>query len=237
MGRATEVVSDKALLIEALKGLKAGALLALFAVVVPTIVVVPTTLSGTIPVEGAVPGAILVFTVFEIAAIILWLRATGKLREFDSQRLGIGRSGLMLHLIGLVIIVVDLLFLFVLAAIPYGAESTKLTPIILVLISALLAGAVLIVIGIWRFGTMLIRLSEIEGIEDGFKVAGILYMVAWLLKIIKSISINTSENMIGDTALFVALILIYTYSKRSIEKLQATSQPSSPNPESVVRST
>lgn len=70
MGRATEVVSDKALLIEALKGLKAGALLALFAVVVPTIVVVPTTLSGTIPVEGAVPGAILVFTVFEIAAII-----------------------------------------------------------------------------------------------------------------------------------------------------------------------
>lgn len=143
----------------------------------------------------------------------------------------------MLHLIGLVIIVVDLLFLFVLAAIPYGAESTKLTPIILVLISALLAGAVLIVIGIWRFGTMLIRLSEIEGIEDGFKVAGILYMVAWLLKIIKSISINTSENMIGDTALFVALILIYTYSKRSIEKLQATSQPSSPNPESVVRST
>jgi hypothetical protein len=65
------------------------------------------------------------------------------------------------------------------------------------------------------FSIMLIRLSEEKDVDEGFRIAGILLAVSAILIFIPFISI---AGLVLD---LVALILIYTSAKNSLNKLKS----------------
>ncbi|RDD52779.1 MAG: DUF973 family protein [Candidatus Korarchaeota archaeon NZ13-K] len=136
-----------------------------------------------------------------------FFRSTGHLKRFDAPRLGIGRTGMTLQLIGLIAIIVGLpATIFSIAIAPYG--SFAIYALFGMLGIALVAVALLIV-GDLLFGVMLIRMGEVEGLAE-FKTAGIIYVVGPILTLIPLIS------FVGLLLDIVAQILIYVYSGRGI---------------------
>ncbi|MDK2373289.1 MAG: hypothetical protein QI197_07940 [Candidatus Korarchaeota archaeon] len=59
------------------------------------------------------------------------------------------------------------------------------------------------------------RLAEVKGLDPGFKWAGILYIAGVILGLIPNLGI------VGTILGVVATILIYTYSKNSLEALKS----------------
>ncbi|MDW8035924.1 MAG: DUF973 family protein [Candidatus Korarchaeum sp.] len=163
-----------------------------------------------------------------IVAFYKFFRATGHFKDFNAPRLGIGRIGVTLQLVGLLIFIFGMVIVIaaslnvILEALKAGEvyEYFDLPSIfesigvfLLAAIVVFLLTAIILLIGALLFGAMVMRLSEVEGLEKGFRTAGILYIVGILLAWIPYIS------LIAVALDVLALILIYIYSSRGLTSL------------------
>ena len=152
-------------------------------------------------------------------AFYKFYKATGYLKEYDAPRLGIGRTGILISLAGLGVAVIGLLVLV--ASVASIEASTRyqtfgsLLGLLFAIMGLLIIAAVLILIGSILFGIMVMRLGEVEGLDPGFKWAGILYIAGIILGLIPKLGI------VGTILELVSAILIYTYSKNSLEALKS----------------
>ncbi|MET1101089.1 MAG: hypothetical protein ABWW69_01225 [Pyrodictiaceae archaeon] len=146
--------------------------------------------------------AVLAGLVLQLVAFFIWLGASRLLRDYDPNRLGLGYTGMMLELAGFIVLIAGML-----AAIVMGFQGAPIAGV--VLMASLFLGGVLVFIGIIFFGVMLLRLPEVEGVDPGFKAAGILF----ILSIIPGIGLLLAA---------VSAILIYMASSRSLARLRGT---------------
>ncbi|MCE4620838.1 MAG: DUF973 family protein [Desulfurococcales archaeon] len=198
----------QAFLIEGLEKLRMGALLYLVSLALVVLSIVAVAITGALTMPG--PGhafeeptallaamgwlivALIVAAILALVAFIQWYIASGSLRDADPQRLGIGRTGMNLQIAGVILIILGLL-----SAIG-GAVPVALAVIVIAALM-LLAGVIL-----WGVGLM--RISEIPGMPEGFKIAGILYILQLI-------------PYIGSILGIIATILVYIYSNEALDKL------------------
>ncbi len=197
-------------LIRGLERLKTGAILGLIAfllVLAGSLSVAGSLLSGhhgrlgAAHLVGLSAGTVLLILglILALASTVYWLLAAGSLAEYDRQRLGVGSTGVKLMLSSLV-----LALLGILAAV--GGSPGAALGLVAVAVILALAGFVL-------YGVMLMRLSEVPGVERGFHAAGILFILSII-------------PYIGGLLGLISTILIYVYAKSSIENLtRAPRQP------------
>ncbi len=234
-------------IIAALKDLKLGSILSILSGVLGIMSVLPILLSlprmfmrTETPREmwrqimpGIVPATLLFAAALVIGIISLyfWFRASNNFKRYD-ERLGIGKIGAILSIIGVSIIVISLLILLAtlpqivsMIGMPMDAVGEQLAMRFLSLIPAvivMLLGALIYLIGWILYGVMVMRLGEIQGLNPDFKYAGIIMIAGSLLSFIGNLAI------VGLVLELVSLIMISVYSDMSIKSLtspqaQATS--------------
>jgi hypothetical protein len=160
----------------------------------------------------AVSGLMLILSaILAIASFVLFFMATGNLKKY-SEKFGIGRIGLIIVLLSMLLVLVAVPSAFLTTEIKHlpSFPVLMLMTIALVFLSILLSAA-----GQILFSIMLIRLSEEKDVDEGFRIAGILLAVSAILIFIPFISI---AGLVLD---LVALILIYTSAKNSLNKLKS----------------
>jgi len=179
---------------------------------------IPQTFGAGIAAMGVtVLAVMLVALILTIIAFILWFMATGNLKRYNPERFGIGRLGMVLQLIGIILIVVGgvaglALIGFVASA---GLMAAPSVGAFFSFLAILILAAILAIIGAILFAIMFIRFPEDARIESGFKTAGILYLIGVILSIIPFVS------MVGSIIVLVAVILIFIYSGSTLRRLEA----------------
>ena len=242
-------------LVSALKDLKLGSILSILSDVLGIISVLPILLSlprmfmrAETPREmlrqmmpGIVPTVLLFTAALAVGIISLyfWFRASNEFKRHD-ERLGIGKIGAILSIIGTCIIIVSLLILF--AFLPqmismirsaiemppgvtdevvgrqFAMRFLSLIPIVVVT----LIGGLIYLVGWILYGVMVMRLGEVQGLNPDFKYAGILMIAGALLSLIGNLAI------IGLVLELVSLIMILVYSDMSIKSLTSSQAQATP---------
>jgi uncharacterized membrane protein len=239
-------------LIEGLNRLKSGALIQLIAFILIAIglvgfvffwgfVFMPPQQGMTLPgllriLSGAMlfVALIIIAWILSIIAFYYWYSATGYLRRYNDERLGIGRTGMTLILIALVllILVVGGIFAFLytvgsmtvggleIPAIhpmePLGPATNYMSFFIAmlgILILPALLGGILLLVGMIMFSIMLMRLGDMENVSSSIHTAGILFIIAIILSIIPYV------NFIGSILHLIGIILIYSGAGETISRL------------------
>jgi hypothetical protein len=131
-----------------------------------------------------------------LPSLLLFIRASSLLRRFD-RGLGIGRACLLLELFGLSIIL----------WISSQIDSRTFTSWILTFLS-LFSGASLLFISGIGFSIMFMRLGEIDGLGEGFRLAGIIYMAGAFFGLTIPIAGHVTDSL--------SMTLMYFYSHRSL---------------------
>ena len=167
---------------------------------------------------GAILIPFLVAIVLGILAFILWFQATGRFREV-SDDLRIGRTGMVLQLAGIGLILISILVMIpMLSAVPSPQFRPEVDfPAIGVMAAGMILfmgiGGLIAIIGAILFGIMLLRLSKVEGVDRGFNTAGILYLISVVASVVFA--------ALGSILMFVTLILIYMAADRSLKNIHA----------------
>ncbi len=208
-------------LVEGLKKLKTGAMVNLISVVLILISVVlifssvdmanPENLQAfliAVSAMGSFIALMVVAVILGIVGFVMYFIATGHLKRYDSK-LGIGRWGMLLQVIGLILIFIPLLLLIAIAS---SRPDATVGGAIFASFGLLFVGGLLIIVGAILFGIMLMRLGEDPNVESGFKTAGVIY----LIRIILSFIARAIEEILG----IVTTILIYVNAKNSLKKLR-----------------
>ncbi len=190
---------------DGMDNLRKGSLAYLLAVVVSWASIIPLMATGftagdlmnpaLIASLGALAILIVAAIVLGIASFVYLFIATGALRRVN-EKYGIGRKGLLLILVGLI------LFSFSLILALFAAATGASDDIALVIVGIIrllwIIAAVLLLIGVILFGIMLLRL---EGVDTRFKTAGIIYLI----------------GIIVPFLIIVAMILVYSAANRAIK--------------------
>ncbi|MEM4582074.1 MAG: DUF973 family protein [Candidatus Korarchaeum sp.] len=160
--------------------------------------------------------------VTSLVALFKFLRAAGHLKRFDAPKLGVGRIGVLLEIVGVVMALLGLIASMSLsmtsAPLTGSRYSSSSVGAVIGLVLALVVGAIGTVIGKILFSVMLMRLGEVEGLDSGFENSGILYLADTLVAFIALIA----SNLVSLLALIleiVAFILIYRCSENSLRSL------------------
>ncbi len=219
-------------LVDGLEKLKTGAMLAIigdvlaiagviFAVASVGTGINPADIQSIFLVLGVILIPFLIAMILAIIAFILWFQATGKLKEIKDD-LGIGRTGMILQLIGLLLMIASVVIVFPVffasSSQIHSFESEMIWPTIGAMAFGMMAlmglGGLIIVSGAILFGIMLLRLSKVEGVDQGFNTAGILYLIG--------IGASVLFAAVGSILMFAALVLIYMSANRSLKNLNSS---------------
>lgn len=170
--------------------------------------------------------AFLAELVIAILAFYKFYKASSHFKEYNPSKLGIGKTGILLELSGVAILIIGVVMLFASLSlmgiageispgphVPSSRLIALVSPLLLVL-GPLLIGLALIVVGGILFGIMIVRLAEVDGLDKEFMWAGILYIVGIILSLIPNIGI------VGSLLGLVSTILMYSSSKKSLEALK-----------------
>jgi len=219
-------------LVEGLKKLKLGALLNLVVIVVllagigivfaslmlmpggQTMPMDPRSIALMISVVGAILIIVAVIIAIAITAYVMWFIATGHLKRHNSA-LGIGRTGMIFQIVAVVLLIIGEIISAALTQNPAaiaGAVPGFFGSIIIAFAFGIIA-FLLFLVGEILFGIMVMKLAEEPNVESGFKVTGILYIVAIVLMLIPF------TGAVGCILLLVSVILIYIFAGRSLETL------------------
>jgi len=174
---------------------------------------------------GSILIPILIAFILGVIGFVLWFQATGKLKRV-SESLGIRRTGMVLQILGIVLLILPMIVAIPLFAVNnpayYYHEPESFMPAFAGMIIGIMAfmalGGLLIIIGAVLFGVMLLRLSKVEGVDQGFNTAGILYLISLVASIIFAV--------VGSILMFVTFILIYASADRSLRNLKTQQSPS-----------
>ncbi len=236
-------------LVSGLKDLKSGALFEIISVIILIIAFIPlfamtsllhpTTLSGPMgpnimPLAGLmitqallIFGAALIAVILAIFSFYKFYKAASHLKEYDRSRLGIGKTGILLMIIAIILIIIAgavavgffaAISLSTSAFVSTGSPAIGPTRIggmggligaVSLILLVIIAG-ILALVGSILFGIMIMRLGEIENVEPGFKTAGIIYIVSVVLSLIPYTAI------VGFILSIVSLAMVYSYSGRTL---------------------
>ncbi len=218
-------------LVEGIEKLKRGAILAIIgdilaiggiglAVVSVGVGLNPADIQSMFLILGAVLIPFFIAMVLAIIAFIFWFQATGKLREVQHD-LGVGRTGMILQILGTVLMILSMTIAIPLFAVNNPAYyyhepelfMSAFAGMLIGIMTFMALGGILIIIGAILFGIMLLRLSKIENVDQGFNTAGILYLI--------SIGASVLFAAVGSILMFVALILVYSSANKSLKNLRA----------------
>ncbi len=218
-------------LIDGLEKLKRGALLAIvadilmiagigFAILSVGMGINPSEIQKIFLILGSMLIPIFIALILGIIGFVLWFQATRKLKRVN-ESLGIGRTGMVLQILGIALLILPMIVAIPLFAVNnpayYYHEPEMFMPAfagMLIGVMAFMAlGGLLIIIGAVLFGVMLLRLSKVEGVDQGFNTAGILYLISLVASIIFAV--------VGSILMFVTFILIYTSADRTLKNLQS----------------
>ena len=216
-------------LVEGLKKLKLGALLNLVAIVVLLAgmgIVFASLMPGgqmgqmdpknmeymIYAASGLIIAAIIIcITAFIIGIIayVMWFIATGHLKRHNSA-LGIGRTGMIFQIVAVVLLIIG--FLIIIPA-ALTENPAAIAGAFAGLFGSIIIAFLLSLVGAILFGIMVMKLAEEPNVESGFKVTGILYIVAIVLMLIPF------TGAVGCILSLVSVILIYIFAGRSLETL------------------
>jgi len=223
-------------LVEGLKDLRTGALLEILSVVMLIVAFIPLfTMFPTPDVMGRetmpplglmITQALLILALVFIAVALSivsfykFYKAASHFKDYDPSRLGIGKTGVTLTIIAIVILIVSLLVMMGAISSMAPSSGLRMAENLLLgtftsMIFVMLIAAILALVGSILFGIMIMRLGEVEGLEPGFRTAGIIYIVSIVISLIPFIAV------VGFVLSLVSLILIYSYSGSSLKALGA----------------
>ncbi len=209
-------------LVEGLKDLKKGALLNLLGVLfvflgmgaviatvgfAPMKEVEPEKFVGMMAILGVFALLFLVAVILSLISFVMYFMATGHLKNYD-EKYGIGRLGLILEIIGVLLILIPLLF--ALATAGRGMHEGAMFGAFMAVIGFVFLGAIALIVGAVLFGVMLMRLGDVE---SDFKVAGVLYFVGMILSFFTGI--------IGAILGIATTILIYVSANSALKRISA----------------
>ncbi len=241
-------------LVSGLRDLKSGALFEIISVIILIVAFVPLfamtsirpmALSGPMgprmmPLTGLmitqvliISGAALIAFILAIYSFYKFYKAAGHFKDYDRSRLGIGKTGVLLIIIAIILIIIAgavAIGFFAMASVSIGTlVSSGPKPMIgpmggfggligaaISLLALVIIAGILALIGSIFFGIMIMRLGEIENVEPGFKTAGIIYIVSVILSLIPYIAI------VGFVLSIISLVMVYSYSGRSLGSLGAS---------------
>jgi len=115
--------------------------------------------------------------------------ATGRLKGFNA-RFGVGRTGMILQLLAVIVLIAALAFTasalasLATAPPPVGPALPDLVIAVYTFLIVLVVAFILALAGSIMFGVMLRRLPEAEGVDPGFKTAGLLYIIGTVLTVV-----------------------------------------------------
>ncbi len=242
-GASVGRISD---LIEGFKRFRTGILLQIIGSVFGTIGAIFALTIILMPI--AIPVYVICGVISLIAFIFIFI-ATGWFKSYDPARLGIGRKGIILELLGLGIMIVGAIILLatiglaVLFSVDAGEDigsllaGGALAGIILSIICYLIC-AVLALVGAIMYFIFLFRLAEVPRADPMIKTGVILTIVGIVVAIVFAIvgAVLTMPviGTVGSVVGFIAWILIYIGAGNTLKALQP---PYSPQPDAVQTST
>ncbi len=241
-------------LISGLRDLKSGALFEIISIIALTIAFAPLfaitsllrpmALSGPMgpkimPLAGLMITQVLLIFGAALIAIILTIfsfyklyKAASYLKEYDRSRLGIGKTGILLMIMAIILIIiagVSAIGFFAVTSfststfVPTGpfpfigpAHMRGLIGAAASLLLLMMIVGILALVGSIFFGIMIMRLGEIKNVEPGFKTAGIIYIISVILSLIPYIAIA------GFILSIISLIMIYSCAGRSLGSLETS---------------
>jgi len=145
-----------------------------------------------------------------LIGFIYWFTASDDLENYN-RRYEIGRTGAIIVVIGIILVIVEELFLIGMREPPYPGIGAIFSWVI----SLLGIGRLLAIIGLALFSIMLIRLGDLEEASDTIHIAGILYLIGIVLAFIQS------TYAAGIMLILVAVILIYVGVDSALDSLRA----------------
>ncbi len=178
----------------------------------------PGDMSVFFMVFGIILIPLLIALVLGILAFVFWFQATGRLKEINDD-LGIGRTGMLLQLAGIALILLSLLSIIpILSAAPPphyqpGMDFPAIGAMAVGMVLFMGVGGLIAIIGAILFGIMLLRLPKVEDVDQGFSTAGIFYLISIVASVVFAAA--------GIILMFVTLILIYIAADRSLKNLQS----------------
>ncbi len=223
-------------LVEGLEDLRTGALLGILSVIMLIVTFIPLfNMFPTLEVMGRetmpplglmITQALLILALAFIAVALSivsfykFYKATSHFRDYDPSRLGIGKTGVTLIIIAIVMLIVSLLVMIGTISSMAPSSGLRIAENLLLgtftsMIFVMLIAAILALVGSILFGIMIMRLDEVEGLEPGFRTAGIIYIVSIVISLIPFVAV------VGFVLSLVSLILIYSYSGSSLKALGA----------------
>jgi hypothetical protein len=212
---------DVSSLISGLRKLRTGALLQITAVILSIIAVIylftimglsmltmePRMMFGAmlssllgIGVLGVIIGILL------LLGFIYWFTATGDLENYNS-RLGIGKTGVIIVIVGIILAILGALLLVGLPGMGFMALGGFMFFIGI--------GGLLVLIGWILFSIMLIRLGDLEEVSDSIHTAGILYLIGIILSLIPYL------NIVGNILVLIAVIMVYSGAGSTLDRLKS----------------
>jgi len=218
-------------LVDGLYRLRTGALLQILAVIVSLIGLVYAIsilglsifmspqmgLGSIVSTIGSIVLVAFISGILMLIGFIYWFMATGNLRNYNPSKLGIGRTGVTIIVIGLIIALLAILALAGAVATlpPAGPREPALlfatTGGFAILV---LLGLIMVFIGWILFSVMLIRLGDLENVSNTIHTAGILYLIGIIVSLVPYLTV------IGEILILIAVILIYTGAGESLNRIR-----------------
>ena len=153
-----------------------------------------------------------------LIGFIYWFTAAVDLENYNSG-LGIGKTGVILIIIGIILAIVGVLSLIGMGAAYLGMAEHPYPGMGAMAFGGLIfflgIGGLLVLIGWILFSIMLIRLGDLEEVSDTIHTAGILYLIGIVLSLIPFL------NVIGSILILVAVVMIYTGAGSTLDNLRA----------------
>ena len=220
-------------LISGLRKLKTGALLQIISVILCIIAVIylfmimgffilsmsPRIMTGALLSSLLGVGILgVIIAILLLVGFIYWFTATGDLENYNS-RLGIGKTGVILIIIGIILVIIGGFSLIASRATYPGMEMHSYPGMGFMALGGFMfflgIGGLLILIGWILFSIMLIRLGDLEEVSDSIHTAGILYLIGIILSLIPYL------NIVGSILILIAVIMIYTGASSTLDRLKS----------------
>lgn len=157
--------------------------------------------------------------VLGLVGLYLWYRASSSFKLYDEAKFSLGRIGAAMSIAGTLVLAISLaaIFYFLLSLPPRYERppewGIRALAALLPGVAGLLLGVIVYVIGWILYGIMVMRLSEIPGLSQDFRYAGILMIAGTVLSMLGSLGV------IGVLVEMASLIMIFVYSDTAIKGL------------------
>ena len=133
-------------------------------------------------------GIIITFIVIALVEEIILYQSAASLSDYNTKRFGIGKTGMLLAIIGTILVIVGIVGMIALIfTVMQNPQSFGFFGLLWAIIGLLGIGGLIAFVGWILYSIMLIRLPEAPGVEDSVKTGGILILVGIVIPLVGGI--------------------------------------------------